>query len=85
MQMCSLTDQEIKILPIKPASVTEKKPTEPEKPATAKQGEPVRPKDMKSFPGTISIKETTQQKLKEFDQKLDERHKNLHKGVEEGE
>ncbi len=31
------------------------------------------------------IKETTQQKLKEFDQKLDERHKNLHKGVEEGE
>ncbi len=58
MQMCSLTDQEIKILPIKPASVTEKKPTEPEKPATAKQGEPVRPKDMKSFPGTISIKGT---------------------------
>ena len=56
MQMCSLTDQEIKILPIKPASVTEKKPAEPAKPATAKQGEPVRPKDMKSFPGTISIK-----------------------------
>jgi len=58
MQMCSITDREIKILPIKPAPVTEKKPAEPLKPATAKQGEPVRPKDMKSFPGTISIKGT---------------------------
>lgn len=56
MQMCSLESQENKTLPIKPAPVPEKKTSEPAKNDTVKTNEPVRPKDMKSFPGTISIK-----------------------------
>jgi DNA polymerase-3 subunit gamma/tau len=56
MQMCSLIDQEPKPIPIKPAPVAEKKTLETLTPETPKQEAPVRPKDVKSFPGTISIK-----------------------------
>jgi DNA polymerase III subunit gamma/tau len=56
MQMCTLSDQETKSLPIKAAPPAEKKTAEPLKPAPASKGEPVKMKDMKSFPGTISIK-----------------------------
>ena len=67
MQMCSLTDQEVKTMPIKPAPVTDKKKPEPVKPEIAKQHETVRTKDLKSFPGTISIKGTDKDPVKEKD------------------
>jgi DNA polymerase III subunit gamma/tau len=58
MQMCSRTDQEIKSPPRKAVPAGEKKPVEPVKPFTPKQSETVIAKDLKSFPGTISIKGT---------------------------
>ncbi|MCX6250061.1 MAG: DNA polymerase III subunit gamma/tau [Bacteroidetes bacterium] len=62
-----MKDNESKPVPVKTPTSPENKMNVPQKPAISQSQEHVRPKDMKSFPSTISIKETKKEENKPGD------------------